>query len=520
MSHNIECKFQTFDGKEVESNAAKKIYILESEGGYPSALIRFDKREYDALNKSENCEIRRNGILFFKGRVSSICFEGDEIEIELTTNVFDDAAPPKKRHEGADLLNKFRDENPDLFTKISKEEFTKIGEKIDSNILEPINDPIDIEENVIDGTLKIEKSNDLPLDELDLEIKGAWIAKHDGDINLSAKIENRFKMAKINTLTPKKLEDSWPQFGDRVSGKAQKATKYTIGRSRLREIETKNMPKITIDSTIPQLKLTKHIYDNKLMISWDYEQYTSETIHMKIMNSLSKKSKKVFAPALGTLDQLNLNLRKNKKKLNINLKNVQEYIESPYERSFFRSKNGNLILNDILKSIGNYIALSMRNIEISFETLETEVLTNLNCSDWIKFKGTNYKITKIEREIDENSSRLKIKARAFCANLAKTNFIDNLDLPKEKAPELHAKDIITDIAIQNEAGRQYEKLLDFISEQKRKGAIHKDNYRSLITKFLNENQTKIQIIAKPLKTEHCEKKFIDHGEIYFCKGIV
>ncbi len=396
----------------------------------------------------------------------------------------------------------------------------KTGEKVESNILEPIDRPIDIEKDIIDKTLKLEKSNDLPLCEINLEIKSAWIAKRDGDINLSAKIENRFKMAKVNTLTPKKLEDSWPEFGDRICGSAGKSTKYTVGRSRLREIENRNMPGITIDSTIPQLKFTKHIYDNKLMISWDFEQYMSETINMNIINNFASGSKKVYSSALNTLDQLNLNICKNKKNLNINLKNVQEYLERPYENSFFRSKNGKLILNEILESVGNYMALSMRNIEISFEIFETEEFQNLSCKDWIKFRGMNYKITQIEREIDANFSKLKIKARAFSENLPKKNFIENIELPAEEKVDLHAEDIISDITIQNESEKQYEKLLDFISEQKRNKKINKDNYRSLISKFLNENQTKIQIIAKPLKTEHCEKKFINQGNVYFCGGHV
>ncbi len=117
MSNNIEFKFKAYNGDEIVPQSAKKLYILETEGDYPKAVITFDKTEYDALNKTENCEITRNGNLFFKGRVSSISFEDDEIEIELTTNVADDCAPPKKRHEAADVLDKFRNENPDLFKK-------------------------------------------------------------------------------------------------------------------------------------------------------------------------------------------------------------------------------------------------------------------------------------------------------------------------------------------------------------------------------------------------------------------
>ncbi|MDR1390999.1 MAG: hypothetical protein LBI95_01340 [Holosporales bacterium] len=561
----MEFKFKMYDDERGSiASTAKKIYILESEGDYPKALIKLDASEYCKLSKFEVCEIKRDGELFFKGRVLSIALQGNEMEVELTTNMsIDDVLPPKEQFQSLNLFEKFKNDNPELFRPVSNEEFSRIGEKSTSSIVAPDGEIIDIKDDaIIEKTLRVEQSNSLPINEVKVEVQASWIARESGDVNLSAKIENRFKMAKVNTLTPKKLENSWPDFGKRISSKTSKTTKYFIGSSKLREIYAQGMPKITIDKTIPQLSLMKHVFDNKLMISWDYDQYITETVSLDIINNLNAPREtrmcEAMAPTLGVLDQLNFNIfskkgskkireqwcetscqgrranasldnssetpcynsrgpfLKNKKSVRINLKNVQEYIENAYESSFFRSTTGNLLLNEILKSIGNYIAISLRNIEISLELLENDELKNLSCKNWITIRGVNYKVTQIERIIDSTHNMLRIKAGAFGFNFPNNKFIEPIKLPKEQKKEPYAEDIIQDISVQNDADGQYEKLLKYISSLKQKKEITFSNYKSLITKFLNENQTKLQITAKPLKTEHCKKKFINAGKIYFC----
>ena len=61
-------------------------------------------------------------------------------------------------------------------------------------------------------------------------------------------------------------------------------------------------------------------------------------------------------------------------------------------------------------------------------------------------------------------------------------------------------------------------MLNFILRLKTENKINKNNYKSLINSFLHENQTKIQIVTRPLKTEHCEKKVIEPITVYFCNG--
>lgn len=85
-------------------------------------------------------------------------------------------------------------------------------------------------------------------------------------------------------------------------------------------------------------------------------------------------------------------------------------------------------------------------------------------------------------------------------------------IPIQENSEFLASDILHDIVIQNEAEVQFTKLRAHIDELIRSNKINKDNYRSLINTFLGENQTKIMIVVKPLKTKHCEKRVKEISE--------
>lgn len=498
---NIVCIFKMSDSSNsgVEAKTVQNIYLLEQEGEYPKTVIRMNSSEYTNLKSFEFCDITRNKKLFFKGRVCSLTIIGEIMEIELTSDIRGDFCPEKIRRESADIVEKFKEENPELFTKISTEEFLRTGERVSAKMQAPKTPPIEIDDNVVDGTLVSKKALDAPISEVNLSLKAAWISRRQGMVPISTKIEKRFKMARINTITPKKLESSWPEFGDRIRSHGTTATKYMIASSRLRESRVQTLPSVVIDNSIPKLRINKHIYENRLLISWDFEQYMNESITVRILSDA--------------------NIPQGKSKiLNINLRNVQEYIEKPSSTSFFRSENGVAILNAIVKSVGDFMALSWRNIEILCELIEDETIANLSCKDWVKLHGQIYKIVKIEREISPGRNIVKIKARAFSTEIPENQSIPEIAIPKEKTKILTPENIVEDILVSNEADIQYKKLLNFISTLKAKNEINKNNYKSLINGFLNENQTKIQIITRPLKTEHCEKKVVEPITVYFGNG--
>jgi hypothetical protein len=485
-------KFKTYETKkEVIANNATGLYLLESEGELPRAVIKYNVSEYQTLKDFDICEISRDGKLFFIGRIRSVSTCGSDMEIELATYSAIDDEPPKEKSPSEDILKKFRSENPDLFTPISREEFTRVGDRKAADITKPPPDSeiLNIENKIIDGTLKIEKSRESSIGEVNLKVKGSWISKRIGDIALSTRIANRFRLGKINTLTPQKLIDSWPSFGDRLSRNA-KSTKYFVGMSRLVESEALPMPPITIAPDIPKITFKRQTFDNKFEVAWEYDQFMTETFSMKIINKSA--------------------LQTNKKNIKINLKNVQEYLDDNETTSFFGSKNGKLILNEIHRAIWNYISISMRNITVSFEVQYNEDLTNLDCSKWITIRGNKYKITSIERNITSLEKSIKIKARGFEIPPPLASSLSPIEIQDSVTRPLRPEDVIQDIAIQNEGDVQYEKLLDYISGKKRSDQITKDNYRKLITNFLNDNQTKIQIILKPLKTQHCEERVINY----------
>ena len=486
------------DKKGIRPQAITNINIIEEEGKYPIATIYIDKNysdkiDYQNLCNCVFCDITNDDILLFKGKISDVVCKDDEIVIKVIAYINESRSNIEYSHN--DFLEKFKQENPDLFTKVTIKEFMKTGEVVLSKIRNPSLFPIEIDKFVIDKTLKLEKFVDMPISKINLSLKAAWISKREGMIPISRRIENRFKMARINTITPKKLENSWPEFGYRIRSKGAVATKYVIASSRLRETELKQYAPLKINDSIPELKILKHIYDNRLLISWDFEQYMNEIINVNIMSNLQH----------GVC-----------KSLNINLHNVQEYLENQYERSFFRSSNGTDILNAIIKSVADFMVNSWRNIEICCDLCANEITNNLSCKDWISFRNTKYKVTKIEREINNQENLIKIKAMTFSVDMSNYQNIKEIVLPKEE--NIKQEDVIEDIVVHNEADTQYEKLKKFIAANKDK--MNKNNYKAMINTFLNENQTSIQIVTKPLKIEHCEKKIIEPINIYFANGAV
>ena len=147
----IVCIFKTSDSDKsgVEAKTVQNIYLLEQEGEYPKAVIRMSSVEYNALKSFEFCDITRDEKLFFKGKICSLTLMGEIMEFELTTDIKGDFFPEKIRRESADIVEKFKEENPELFTKISTEEFLRTGECVSAKIDAPETPPIEIDNNVV-----------------------------------------------------------------------------------------------------------------------------------------------------------------------------------------------------------------------------------------------------------------------------------------------------------------------------------------------------------------------------------
>ncbi|MDR1365394.1 MAG: hypothetical protein LBJ42_02305, partial [Holosporales bacterium] len=440
-------------------NNALELSIAEREGGFPKAVVEYDIQDYERLKQFDTCKIIRNGVIFFKGMITSFAVSEDIVSVELSVVVESGGDQSDDQLGGnptsADIIKKFKMENPELFVSTSSNEISKTGNAHNSCMLAPrdglVVQPID--DKIIADSLKIRRSRNAPIGETNLEVSCSWISKRNGGITLSSQISNRFRSGRVDTLTPRKLVDSWPRFGDRIARNAR-PTKYFIVASRLAKKDELSLPPIPISDDIPGVTLRRHSFDSRLGIAWDYDQFMTETFTRTILNQ--------NAPSA------------NKKLLRINLKNVQEYVENDDCRSFFRSQSGCMILNEIQKSAEAYMALSMRNTELSCELADEECMLDIDCSSWISVDGIPYKITSVDYRIAPFERRTKIVAKGFeSSTAALDNISSTIRLDNEEVTVPRIDDVIHDVVVQNDGDTQYEKLTRYISEQRHRRKITK-----------------------------------------------
>ncbi|MDR1488683.1 MAG: hypothetical protein LBI26_03010 [Holosporales bacterium] len=427
--------------------------------------------------------------IVFCGKITEIEKSDSTIEIFMNEYITSSLQPEKASSiemdaEVAKLLYNNEDvEKSEIFTNLNVQD-------ADGNIIsileEGDNVINDIERSVLKNSLKIEKDHAKVVGEINVDISASWVSVVEGDIEISAKIANRFEGNKISTLTPIKLESSWPKFGDRlICQKQARPTRYYIGFSKLtRDEELLHMPPTNL-STLPLVvaddvvpfSLKRHWYNHKLSICFGYDQLRKESIRTKIIN-----------PAFNGKGKI--------KNISINLRSVQDFLPNTYTQTFFKTKIGEKAYIHIMKLIEKYIILSLRNIEITFTIPYRK---NLSTKNWVKIGGYIAKITNLEIN---NAKEIKVTAMAFCdQNLAK-----NLKIPVKPLPEKKPKaigDIIRDIVVENDGFKQTDGLIKYIAQLKSESKINKSNYKKMINKFLNENNTRITIITKPLKTENC-----------------
>ncbi|MDR1289110.1 MAG: hypothetical protein LBJ77_01820 [Holosporales bacterium] len=476
------------------------ISTSEIENEIPKCIVDLPTTILDSPENFEVGEVLWGDRVLFRGRLSS-CFSTDRksLQIELHASGDDQKKISTQSPEATyhDMLEKFRADNPDVAIPLTIDQVSRIGDIQSYSIIIPESEPINLDDKIFLDSFKKMNYDEKAVGDVSLEITASWVARREGDLELSSRIANRFSGGKINSLTPKNLQHSWPDFGDRVSRhRNSRATKYFVGHSRLTRDPSMATftPEISISDDIPPFRLRREFFDNNLTLSWGFNQFTTETFRANIRNNDHHLTKH----------------------LKINLHNVQEYVENPMIDHFFSTDIGSSILREIVSGIGSYMALSMRNIEFSFEIPFNEEALQIGCDTWIQIQNYLAKVTKVEFKITNQERIVKIKAAAFSEHerlrekmKERILLLQPPEIPRNEDAGFGVADILHDIAIQNDAETQFSKLMAYIADLKRDNKINKRNYKSLISSFLNENQTKITIITKPLKTQHHEKKLIE-----------
>ncbi|MDR1476486.1 MAG: hypothetical protein LBI20_04230 [Holosporales bacterium] len=481
------------------------ISISESENEMPKCIIAVPAKILEITEKFSNCDVLWGDLLLFKGNLISFSLVSNCEILQISLQIaYDPGRSGEKNIDShRDLLEKFRTENPEVLIPLTINQVSRTGDIRPSSfvVVESVaDDSINLDHKILRDSFKMINHGAKSIGNIDLEISASWVARREGDLEISSRIANRFSAGKVNTLTPKKLNHSWPCFGDRIAHHQNaRATKYFIGRSRLERDDsmTTYTPEISIAEDIPRFRLRREFFDNKLTVSWGFDQFVTETVRTNIRKSIDKSFSK---------------------QMKINLHNVQEYIDDQTIPSFFSTDIGISILEEIFSGIGNYLVLSMRNIEFSFEVPFDEETVQIGCDSWIKIQNRMAKVTGMNIEISKSKKIIKITAAAFAnyekvrQKVAEQSMLRPSQIPRPNEADFGVADVLQDIRIQNDAEMQFRKLMAYIEDLKRIGKINKCNYKSLISSFLSENQTTITIIAKPLKTKHHEKRFIEVEE--------
>ena len=490
------------NSKEIfQTKDAKEIIIHEKESARPQLNAVFPLKFFQNIEKKSQCKMFIETTLVFCGTINSIVCSASDCLISVLADPLDTSLP-KIEHEkfektgkdeqqdnANDFMKIFSDESKAFFSTLEISQQTKTGEIKNISMLNPY-DVLHIEDIAIADSFKIEEAKNEAVSTLDLEILSSWVKNIEESQKIDIKNNTDFNHRQIHTLTPNKLLDSWPAKFQKIL-----KTKYLIETSKLTQISQSQTEEIQIDGEIFSLQKTS--FAPELEISWYFDQFINESFKAKIVNKLNQNG---IA-----------------KKISLNLNNVQEYIHSQEEKSFVASETGQKILQHIYKMIGNYITLSMRNIKISCDLAyngDEQIFSKLGAEKWIAIKNHVAKISEIKYILSNKKKIIKIQALAF----PKEFTIPKTLLP----PEIkHSQEFqqcnmdLNDISIENEADEQFSNLCSHIDMLKAQKQINKNNYKKIISDFLNANSTKIHITLPPLKIQHAEKQEITIEQVQY-----
>ena len=420
--------------------------------------VIINKSVFTKINNSNfiTCKVLINDKEYFVGNIKSIQIENNLYKLQFTNH----DEYPHDYYEDQTLIERFKINNPSLFQRRNNYN----GSTILNNI----------EQHIIKDSLKITIDKSLPISELDLRISASWNKLCTGYCDLTNKINNKLKDGLISTLTPNKLIKSWPRLFDRLitNNSGALKTKYFVVHSKLDEY---NSNKIKINTDKKAMELHEVSFKCKLSVGWEYSQFTTEDVLCKIVNNTIKNN--------------------NKQILNINLHNVQEYIEDIYSNSFFKSNIGNSIFNIILCESKQFIINSMQNVKIAFKI---PFIDSIHINQLIHINNYLAYVVKIVLTFANNSSIGSVTCVGSEYNNAFVNAeLQNIIIDNIKDND-SIIDVLDDINITNTSEAQLQKINN-IKDCK------------LINNILNENPTKLIIKLKPIKTEYNKIEKIDIG---------
>lgn len=402
--------------------------------------------------KYTNCRILINDTVVLDGQINEVKSDGSIYTYIIRTIVNSDLIPSNT--DG--IINKFKTENPNIFcTKIQKLEQPPVK---------------DIDAWIIKDSVITKINHDLPVYELNLNIKASWLRSVYGAVDLTNKIKYALAGKLLSTITPNKFKHSWfKAFTSLYSNKTSRQTKYFVTHSKL--TEESNTP-ITFNN---KLTLRKTDFQYELSIGWEYEQLEYEEIQCKIVNKLVPKT--------------------SAKILNIDLHNVQEYISNSYQQSFFKTDNGEKISNIILREAIKYIENSLYNIYVQFRVPIN--YSTFSLYQPIELNGNTLYIQELEYVYEAKESYISVTCIGSQYKHINGNDI-KLKLTNDNQKNVGVGDVIDKIIIQNDADVQIPKVKKFVLEN-----FH--NNKNALREFLYNNQTRLIIKTKPLKTSYINK---------------
>lgn len=290
-----------------------------------------------------------------------------DVHLQIKPNVTDDIIPLE-----ADFFKECRLTSP-LTQKLQRQcsvvEVDRVTQ--DVRLCDPFQtDIIFYPKDIFDNSIRL-KILESPYTHVDITITADWIQKDGGEVDISSSLHKAFPEGRMNTLTPKYMEASFPKVGAMLShihnekneetlwkGKGSKNSGYRVVESWIRPFDPSGTgilntyPRVSptfwekdCDDVVPkQIHFKRVWYQTALVVEWQYRQRRRENVTLSLKNCRIAK---------GIIRQ---------KQLTLTLKNIQNHDGS----SFFKSMMGRRALLFAYDYGCCFLKASTRCFELSF----------------------------------------------------------------------------------------------------------------------------------------------------------